>query len=192
MKKQPISPKRELFCHEYLKTLNASKAGKDAGFADSTAVKLCPGWVTPKRENSTCVEVWDRVQELKDKRAKECDIDAKWVLDRLIRLAEVNIDDFLVRPEEGLPYYDFSKATREQMSVIESLQIDRLKGKIKVTLPREIDVLKLIGQHISVNAFKAILEHSGPDGKPLHIINTEMSAEEAAKIYAQEILEQKA
>ncbi len=89
MKKKKLTDKQARFKDLYLKYLNAVKAGKEAGFADSTANKVCPLWIGENR--SSCPEkflhVWDAIKEAQKELRKRVGIDQERVLKEEGRIA---------------------------------------------------------------------------------------------------------
>lgn len=82
----PITPteltdKQELFCQEYLLDLNATAAAIRAGYSKETARSI--GW-----ENLTKPDIHTRIVELKATRAAKLEIDAEWVLRRLVAISD--------------------------------------------------------------------------------------------------------
>ena len=123
-----------------------------------------------------------------EERSKRTGIDADWVLTRLARLADVSMADFLVTPDKGMPYFDLTTATPEQLAAIEGLQLDRhsVPGKdggtiekMKLTLPGKLKTLELIGKHVGVQAFSDRKEIGGIGGGPVQV--EDLSKAEAAR-----------
>lgn len=166
-----LTARQKLFVELYLISLNAAQAARDAGFANTTANKKAPLWVGKSRES--CPEnmrhVWDAVYAAIQARAEKHAIDADWVLKRAVQIFETSISSFLVTNKNGMPYFDLSQATDDQLAAIESLQLDsemEKRGddepveirKIRLSLPKKKELLDLIGRHIGVQAFKEIQE----------------------------------
>lgn len=72
-----LNAKQEMFCKEYLRDLNATQAAIRAGYSPKTAQEQSSRLLSN-------VMVLARVRELKDKRAEELELDAYWVLKRLM------------------------------------------------------------------------------------------------------------
>lgn len=70
-----------MFIDEYLVDLNATQAAIRAGYSERTAYSI--GQRLLKN-----VEIHARVQELKAKRAERLDLDAYWVLKRLMEISD--------------------------------------------------------------------------------------------------------
>lgn len=108
-------------------------------------------------------------------------VDAQWVTDRLVRLAEFNISKFMVVRPDGTAYYNFTDATEDDWYCIDEYSVDTVmrpqggevvaveKVRLK-TVPRTA-ALKMIGDLAGVQAFRENLGLSGPDGGPIAIRN---------------------
>ncbi|ELZ3993199.1 terminase small subunit [Yersinia enterocolitica] len=145
-----LTPKQELFCREYLKDLNATQAAIRAGYSEKTAQ------VQSSRLLSN-VMVQQRVSELAAERNIRVGIDADYVLRQAVKLHERCMQE--VEPitdrrgeeildEDGKTIFGFDA-----------------KGAAAA--------LKLVGDHISVQAFKVNVknEHTGPNGGPIQYVD---------------------
>ena len=178
-----MTPKQQRFVEEYLIDLNATQAAIRAGYSAKTAAET--GY-----ENLRKPQIAEAIAESQAKRSQRTEIDADWVLERLARLADTNMADFLSVPDgQGMPHFDLSLATPEQLATIEGLQLDthREKGedggtveKIKLTLPGKLKTLELIGKHVDVQAFAERKEIGGIGGGPLKV--EDVSTTEAARL----------
>ncbi len=178
-----MTPKQQRFVEEYLIDLNARQAAIRAGYSENAAKEQ--GY-----ENLTKPHIAEAIAEAMAARSERTKIDADWVLRRLVEIDRTNMADFLVIPEGGgMPCFDLSAATPEQLAAIEGLQLDtyREKGedggtveKIKLTLPGKLKTLELIGKHVDVQAFAERHEHTGKAGGPVEI--SDMSTLERAMI----------
>ncbi|HHH0281309.1 TPA: terminase small subunit [Yersinia enterocolitica] len=145
-----LTPKQGLFCREYLKDLNATQAAIRAGYSEKTAQ------VQSSRLLSN-VMVQQRVSELAAERNIRVGIDADYVLRQAVKLHERCMQE--VEPitdrrgeeildEDGKTIFGFDA-----------------KGAAAA--------LKLVGDHISVQAFKVNVknEHTGPNGGPIQYVD---------------------
>lgn len=181
--------REQRFVDEYLIDLDPKRAALAAGYAKTTAAVKSYGWVS--KSESTKPHVLAAINEAMAARSERTKINADWVLERLGRLAAATMADFLVIPDKGMPYFDLSAATPEQLAAIEGLQLDtRLerseKGddnvvieKIKLTLPGKLKTLELIGKHVAVQAFSERREIGGIGGGPLRV--EDVTTTEAAR-----------
>jgi len=112
----------------------------------------------------------DAFNKMRAARAERVLPNQDYVLRKAVQYLEANVADFLVTPDDGMPYFDLSQATPEQLACIESLQLDTAAEegdededgnqryidvrKVKLGLPKKKDMLELIGKHVGVGAFK--------------------------------------
>ena len=89
--KRPLTPKQDMFVREYLIDLNATQAAIRAGYSAKTAD------VQASRLLGN-VQVAAAVQAAMDKRAEETGLDAKFVLNGIVKLIE--------RCEQAVPVLD--------------------------------------------------------------------------------------
>ncbi len=167
-----MTPKHQVFVNEYLIDLNVTQAYIRAGYTARTARQH--GYKLFHRPH-----IQAAIQAAQQARSERTKIDADWVLERLARLADATLADFLVTPDGGgMPHFDLSGATPEQLAAIEALQLDthREKGedggvveKIKLTLPGKLKTLELIGKHVDVQAFAERKEIGGIGGGPVKV-----------------------
>ena len=170
MTDKPLNAKERRFVEEYLIDLDPKRAAIEAGYSKTVAATKAYQWVS---DAALKPHVYAAIAEAKAKRSERTRIDADWVLQRLAKLEQTSIGDFLMFPEGGgTPVFDLSAATQAQMSGIEGLQIDcrREKGadggvveKIKITLPNKLKTLELIGKHVDVQAYRDRLAVEEPN-----------------------------
>ncbi len=139
-----------LFIYAYIETFSIYKAAKKADCGASTMLKK------EYIRKAIAQAMKDRVDRLQ--------ISADWVLLQLIKLYEADMSEVIsVNPKSGKPYYDFKKASPEFMQAIESLDIKPTEwgANIKLKIPGKLELLKIIGKHIDVNAFEERMNLSG-------------------------------
>lgn len=145
-----LTDKQELFAREYLRDLNATQAAIRAGYSEKTARKI-------GSENLSKPDLTERIAELNSERMQRVQVDADYVLRQAVKLHERCMQELEpitdrrgeeVKDEQGRTIYHFDA-----------------KGAAAA--------LKLVGEHITVQAFKANIkaEHVGKDGKPIEVIN---------------------
>ena len=76
----PLTDKQEMFCREYIVDLNATQAAIRAGYSEDTAAAIAS-------QNLTKLNVASRVRELISGRAERLQVDADWVLGRLLEIS---------------------------------------------------------------------------------------------------------
>jgi len=161
-----LSAKKQRFVEEYLLDGNATASAKRAGFANSTAEGKAPGWVAKSREKSTCVEVWDAVNEAKQKRSEKTGIDAEYVLQRHAAIDQMDFMDLFDEKDCMLPIRQWPKIFRQYLNGFEIAEIMAGSGDArevvgilkKVKWPDKIKNLELLGKHVSVGAYSEKLD----------------------------------
>lgn len=156
-----LTDKQEMFCREYLVDLNATQAAIRAGYSEKTAPVI-------GSENLTKPNVQDRIAELKGERNAKVEIDAAYVLRRLVEIDQMDVLDIL-KDDGGLrPVTDWPKAWRTTLNGFDvsttitnfdETTTENILKKIK--WPDKVKNLELLGKHIDVQAFKEKVEHSG-------------------------------
>ncbi|EQB0358570.1 terminase small subunit [Yersinia enterocolitica] len=148
-----LTPKQELFCREYLKDLNATQAAIRAGYSEKTAQ------VQSSRLLSN-VMVQQRVGELAAERNIRVGIDADYVLRQAVKLHERCMQE--VEP--------ITDRRGEEITDEDGKTIFGFDSKGAAA------ALKLVGEHISVQAFKVNVktEHAGMIGLNLNKSLTEL------------------
>lgn len=76
-----LNDKQQLFCEEYLIDLNATQAAIRAGYSEKTAYSIGQRLLSN-------VEIHARITEMKAKRSEKTNIDAEWVLRRLVSISD--------------------------------------------------------------------------------------------------------
>ncbi|EKN4745576.1 TPA: terminase small subunit [Yersinia enterocolitica] len=148
-----LTDKQELFAREYLKDLNATQAAIRAGYSEKTAQ------VQSSRLLSN-VMVQQRVSELAAERNIRVGIDADYVLRQAVKLHERCMQEV-----EPITDRRGEEITDEDGKTIFGFDA---KGAAAA--------LKLVGEHISVQAFKVNVktEHAGMIGLNLNKSLTEL------------------
>jgi phage terminase small subunit len=132
-----LTDKQEAFVREYLVDLNATQAAIRAGYSEKTAQ------VQSSRLLSN-VMVRARIDELLDTRKEKLELDAEWVINRLMQVANRSMK------AEPVMKWDY-----EQRSMVET-------GEYTFDSRGANQALELIGKHLSM--FKDKIEHSGNIG----------------------------
>ena len=157
-----LTPLQARFVEEYLIDLNATQA---AGRAGSKAKNL----TVAGAEFLANPNVQAALDEAKDRRSQETQIDAAWVLKRLAAEAEADVADLYGSDGQLLPVNEWPLIWRQGLVAgieIEEIQVEGVKmGEIKkVRLSDRIKRLELIGKHVRVNAFQEVVQHKGLEG----------------------------
>lgn len=83
-----LNDKQEMFCREYLIDLNATQAAIRAGYSEKTANRTAS-------ENLSKPDIQLRISELLKKRSDRLQIDADYVLKRLVEIDQIDVLDIL-------------------------------------------------------------------------------------------------
>lgn len=159
-----LTDKQEMFCREYLIDLNATQAAIRAGYSEKTArASGC--------ENLTKPDIQNRIAELKAERNEKVNVDAAYVLRRLIEIDEMDVLDILLANGELKPIAQWPKVWRTTLS---GMDVTEMAGDAagllkKIKWPDKVKNLELLGKHVTVQAFKDNVKNElvGPNGLPL-------------------------
>lgn len=166
-----LTDKQEMFCQEYLIDLNASQAAIRAGYSAKTANRI-------GSENLSKPDIAKRIIELKSARNERVEINADYVLRRLVEIDEMDVLDIL-KDDCGLKQvHEWPKVWRTTLSGLDILTtvtnfdettIENILKKIK--WPDKVKNLELLGKHISVQAFREQSTHAltGKEGGPVEV-----------------------
>src|SRR6476620_7150099 len=83
-----LTPRQDAFAREYLADLNASAAARRAGFSPKTAGRQAIALLTKPH-------VLARIQQLQAERNERVQVDADWVLRRLVEELTADVNDIL-------------------------------------------------------------------------------------------------
>jgi len=166
-----LTDKQEMFCREYLIDLNATQAAIRAGYSAKTANRT-------GSENLSKPDIAQRIIDLKSERNERVEVNADYVLRRLVEIDEMDVLDIL-KDDGGLKMvHEWPKVWRTTLSGLDILTtvtnfddttMENILKKIK--WPDKVKNLELLGKHISVMAFKeqAAHEHTGKNGGPIEV-----------------------
>ena len=150
-----LTPKQQRFVDEYLIDLNATQAAIRAGYSEKTAKEI-------GSENLTKPNIAKAIEEAQNKRAEQTQIDAAYVLKRLIEIDQMDVLDIMDDNGNVKPIKDWPKTWRQYISNIETISLEDEAGWLKkIKWPDKVKNLELLGKHVSVGAFKDKVEHSG-------------------------------
>ncbi len=166
MSKKELTPKQQRFVEEYLVDLNATQAAIRAGYSEKTAKDMgCQNLAKPN--------IAMAIQAGMDKRSKRTEITQDFVLESLAKLAGVNLDDITRINDDGIPEFDFSAVTKEQMYCLSEIVTDRVvRGtgenkeseavhKIRVKTVDKLKALEMLGRHFGLFSHDINLKTEG-------------------------------
>lgn len=180
-----LNTKEKLFVEYYLESFSAAGSARKAGYAESVSTTRAWEWVSVTQCPPNKVNVRNAVEEGVKERFGFERVDDEWVLRRAKLLAEFSLYKFVRYTEEEGAVYDFSEATPDDWYCIEEYATEQISkvldgkpipvSKLKIKTPSKVAALKLVGDHISVQAFKENVNHTG------EVTQITMSAEEYKK-----------
>lgn len=161
------SPNKQeaIFVAKYIVDFNAYQSAKDAGYAESTALKKAAMWVCEDRDKSTKPWVWDAVQAELAKVVERARKTKDNIIEELENLGFSNMMDFYKAGEDGKLELDLSKLTRDQAAALSQVTFDGDKTTIKLVDKRSS--LELLGKHLGMWPNRH--ELGGPDGGPIEV-----------------------
>jgi phage terminase small subunit len=154
-----LTKKQETFCREYIIDLNMTQAAIRAGYSEKTAQRI-------GSENFSKPLIQSRISELMDARNSANDINANYVLKRLVEIDQMDVADILNDNGDIKPVKEWPKVWRTSLSAIDvqlisSGDMDVITKKVK--WPDKLRNLELLGKHVSINAFTAVNDDNHKD-----------------------------
>ena len=150
-----LTPKQQRFVEEYLIDLNATQAAIRAGYSEKTADSI-------GLQLLRTTQVAEAIAEAQAKREERTQIDADYVLKRLVEIDQMDVLDIMDNNGNVKPIKDWPKTWRQYISNIETISLEDEAGWLKkIKWPDKVKNLELLGRHVSVGAFKDKVEHSG-------------------------------
>lgn len=141
-----LEEKQQLFVHEYIKDLNGTKAAIRAHYAEDSA------HVQASRMLSYA-KVQNAIAELKAQRNKQLNVDAGYVLQRLLDVDQLDVADILDNSGAIKPVNEWPKEWRQNISSFEVASDGQGTSVVKLKFPDKVKNLELIGRHIDVAAW---------------------------------------
>lgn len=157
-----LKQKQEAFVREYLIDLNATQAAIRAGYSARSAE------VQGSRLLSNA-KVAAAVAAAQAERVAKNDIDASYVLKRLLEIDQMDVLDILDDAMRLKPVSAWPKVWRQYLSGLDVAEMFEGSGDErkmvgilkKIKWPDKVKNLELLGKHIDIQAFKDKIEHSG-------------------------------
>lgn len=148
--KKKLTPKQQMFVHEYLIDLNATRAAIRAGYSEKTASSQAERLLRK-------VDVSQAVAAGKEKRAKKINIDAEYVLEQLASFQKAHISELLDDSGDLLPPKDWPVHWQRMVNGIDVISTQSEDGTVtithKVKLMDRARVMDMLGKHVDVGAF---------------------------------------
>lgn len=137
--------RHEEFCHEYLKTLSPAEAGDAVGYKHRQNA-----WDVLQRD-----DVQERIAYLNVQRMNRVDVNADYVLKRLVEIDQMDVLDIMDKNLNMKPLNEWPPIWRQYINNVESIELSDGEGWLKkIKWPDKVKNLELLGKHISVGAFK--------------------------------------
>lgn len=150
-----LTDKQKRFVDEYLIDLNATQAAIRAGYSEKTARSIGQRLLTN-------VDIQKAIEDAQSKRAEQTQIDAAYVLKRLVEIDQMDVLDIMDDQMKIRPVNEWPKVWRQYVVNLENLELSDGEGCFKkIKWPDKVKNLELLGRHVSVGAFKDKVEHSG-------------------------------
>ncbi|MFS1582536.1 MAG: terminase small subunit [Candidatus Arsenophonus phytopathogenicus] len=145
-----LTNKQEAFCREYLIDLNATQAAIRAGYSEKTAKDIAC-------QNLAKLNIQKRIQTLMEERKNRIEVNADYVLKRLVDIDQMDVLDILNESGDLRPIKDWPKVWRTTLSGLDIavIRVDGAEALLKkIKWPDKIKNLELLGKHVSVQAFR--------------------------------------
>lgn len=158
-----LTAKQQRFVLEFLLDLNATQAAIRAGYSRETADKQGPRLLSHP-------EIKAAIEAAKIERSERTEIDADWMLRRLVEEAEADLADLYDANNDLKPIDEWPEIWRQ--GLVAGVEVDALfegsgeerrqVGYVKkIKLSDRLRRLELIGKHVRVNAFQEQVTVSG-------------------------------
>ncbi len=141
-----LTPKQQIFVSEYLIDMNATQAAVRAGYSAASGREL-----TTKPNVSRAIEV------ALEERSRNAGIDAQWVLDNLVEVAQ--------RCMQKAPVREFDPVGRQMVQATD----EEGRNVWAFDFKGATQALQLIGKHLGMFVDKR--EISGPHGMPIQAVS---------------------
>lgn len=150
----------------------AKQAALGAGYSETVAACWAHKWVSLTTCPVNKLHVRMAIEEGVAERYPNEIVDSQWVLKRARLLADFNIAKFIRTLDNGDAVYDFSNATDDDWYCIEQYATEQIfrdgsngdpvpVDKLKIKLPSKVAALKLVGDHVQVQAWKENVNVTG-------------------------------
>lgn len=150
------SDKRGLFCLEYVKDLNATRAAKEAKYSVKSAD-------VQGAQNLANVKVMECITFLQNEYAKTKEYNASDLRADLLAMKNMSIADIFDDDFNLKPLSEWSEVWLTSVSAIDVSELSKVKGKKdlltvvkKIKFPDTVKVIELLGKHIDIQAWREV------------------------------------
>ena len=117
-----LNARQEMFCREYMIDLNATQAAIRAGYSAKNANVL-------GAQNLSKINIQNRISDLKSQRNKQINIDAAYVLNRLIEIDQMDVLDILSNDMSIKPVSQWPASWRRYLSGFDLAEMFEGRGE---------------------------------------------------------------
>lgn len=157
-----LTAKQQAFVIEYLVDLNATQAAIRAKYSKRGAKDQA--WQLMQRP-----EINAAIKAAMESRNKRTQVDADYVLQRLVEIDQLDVLDILRDDMSFKPLSEWPKAWRQYLVGFDIAEMFEGSGDErsmvglmkKIKWPDKVKNLELLGKHVNVNAFRDQVAHSG-------------------------------
>lgn len=159
-----LTDRQEQFCQLYTVYWNATRAAKEAGYSEHTAMEQ--GYQLLQKPS-----VKKRIDELSEHALKEVGISRQRILLELSRIAFGSMHDLASWNESGVRFKPSDELSPDDASCVAEVSetVTESGGSLKIKRFDKVKALELLGRYQKLFADR--VEHSGPDGKPIETKN---------------------
>ncbi|EGK71919.1 Bacteriophage terminase small subunit [Methyloversatilis universalis FAM5] len=155
-----LTPRQQRFVDEYLIDLNATQAATRAGYSAKTAASQGERLLRN-------VDVAAAIAAAKKARTERTEVDADYVLKRMIEIDQMDVLDIMDDDMAIKPVSEWPKVWRQYLSGFDLAEMFEGRGEQremigilkKIKWPDKVKNLELLGRHFGM--FKDKVEHSG-------------------------------
>lgn len=152
-----LTPRQERFCQRYTIHWNATRAAKEAGYSEKSAMEL--GYQVLQSPS-----VQARIQSLTDHALKEIGVSRERTLTELARIAYTNMKELARWTHSGVEFHTSEEVSEEAAASISEVSetVTQAGGTLKIKQHDKVKALELLGRYQKLFADR--IEHSGPNG----------------------------